>query len=159
MDSPAWRLVEALQTLVSPDGNTVTVDGWYENVLPLTQHQKGPDRREREPRSRGDEGISCLHWIDDLPFAKAMERLAAEPTINIEGLVAGYTGPGGKTILPGRAVAKIDCRLVPDMTIDDASAVKAYLAQGLRRHRGQRDGRLRPDRNRRRQRADPGRKS
>ena len=39
-----------------------------------------------------------------------------QPTINIEGLVAGYTGPGGKTVLPHRAVAKIDMRLVPDMT-------------------------------------------
>src|SRR5215510_11968794 len=66
------------------------------------------------------EEMGISHWIDDLPFAKAMERLAAEPTINIEGLVAGYTGPGGKTIMPGRAVAKIDCRLVPDMTIDEA---------------------------------------
>ena len=42
--------------------------------------------------------------------------------MNIEGLVAGYTGPGGKTILPHRAVAKLDLRLVPDMTYDGALA-------------------------------------
>ena len=45
-----------------------------------------------------------------------MVALESQPTINIEGLVAGYTGPGGKTVLPHRAVAKIDMRLVPDMT-------------------------------------------
>jgi acetylornithine deacetylase/succinyl-diaminopimelate desuccinylase-like protein len=49
--------------------------------------------------------------------------------VNIEGLVGGYTGPGGKTILPHRAVAKIDMRLVPDMKKDDAvAALKAHLA-------------------------------
>ena len=50
--------------------------------------------------------------------------------MNIEGLVGGYTGPGGKTILPHRAVAKIDMRLVPDMTAADAlAALKAHLAK------------------------------
>ena len=50
--------------------------------------------------------------------------------MNIEGLVGGYTGPGGKTILPHRAVAKIDLRLVPDMKAADAlAALKAHLAK------------------------------
>ena len=130
VDSPVWRLVEALQTLVTPDGNKPAVDGWYEHVKPLTARQKeliAQSIRVRSEKAEMEEmGIS--HWIDDLPFGKAMERLAAEPTINIEGLVAGYTGPGGKTILPGRAVAKIDCRLVPDMTIDEAKRkLRAHL--------------------------------
>ena len=50
--------------------------------------------------------------------------------MNIEGLVGGYTGPGGKTILPHRAVAKLDLRLVPDMKADEAlAALKAHLAK------------------------------
>ena len=50
--------------------------------------------------------------------------------MNIEGLVGGYTGPGGKTVLPHRAVAKLDLRLVPDMTFDGAvAALKAHLAK------------------------------
>ena len=50
--------------------------------------------------------------------------------MNIEGLVGGYTGPGGKTMLPHRAVAKIDMRLVPDMKADEAlAALKAHLAK------------------------------
>ena len=68
------------------------------------------------------------HWIDDLPYAQALERLASQPTVNIEGLVAGYTGPGGKTILPGRAVAKLDLRLVPNQTRDEAvKKLRAHL--------------------------------
>jgi acetylornithine deacetylase/succinyl-diaminopimelate desuccinylase-like protein len=56
--------------------------------------------------------------------------LVSRPTINIEGLVGGYTGPGGKTVLPHRAVAKIDMRLVPDMTAADTLAkLKAHLAK------------------------------
>jgi len=130
VDSPAWHLVEALKTLVTPDGNRPAVDGWYENVKPLTQHQKdliaAATAKTDEKEEMAALGVS--HWIDDLPFEKAMERLAAEPTINIEGLVSGYTGPGGKTILPGRAVAKIDCRLVPDMTLEEAHRkLRAHL--------------------------------
>jgi acetylornithine deacetylase/succinyl-diaminopimelate desuccinylase-like protein len=52
------------------------------------------------------------------------------PTVNIEGLVAGYTGPGGKTILPHKAIAKLDLRLVPDMSAADSlAALKAHLAK------------------------------
>jgi acetylornithine deacetylase/succinyl-diaminopimelate desuccinylase-like protein len=130
VDSPAWHLVEALQTLVSPDGNTPVVEGWFDNVKPLTQHQKdliiAATKTENEKKEMASLGVS--HWIDDLPFDKAMIRLAEQPTINIEGLVGGYTGPGGKTILPGRAVAKLDCRLVPNMTFEEAKRkLRAHL--------------------------------
>ena len=132
VDSPAWHLVAALSTLVSPDGNTIKVDGWYDNVLPLTQHQKDIIAATAKATPEADvmKQLHISHWIDDLPYEQAMERLASQPTINIEGLVGGYTGPGGKTILPGRAVAKIDCRLVPNMTRAEAEAkLKAYLAK------------------------------
>ena len=70
------------------------------------------------------------HWINDLPWEQANERLESQPTVNIEGLVGGYTGPGGKTVLPHRAVAKIDMRLVPDMKAADAlAALRAHLAK------------------------------
>src|SRR5438552_17204338 len=62
------------------------------------------------------------HWVHDVSWREALELLMSRPTVNIEGLVGGYTGPGGKTILPGRAVAKIDMRLVPDMTAAEALA-------------------------------------
>ena len=60
----------------------------------------------------------------------ANERLESQPTVNIQGLVGGYTGPGGKTVLPHRAEAKIDLRLVPGMTFDGAvAAFRAHLAK------------------------------
>ena len=70
------------------------------------------------------------HWVHDVSWQEALELLMSRPTVNIEGLVGGYTGPGGKTILPHRAVAKIDMRLVPDMKATEAlAALKAHLAK------------------------------
>lgn len=135
VDSPVWRLVHALNTLVTPDGNTVAIDGWFENVRPLTEREK---ELVRQAAAAGNEeltkaSLGITHWIDDLSFEDAMIRLAGQPTVNIEGLVAGYTGPGGKTILPGRGVAKLDLRLVPNQTREEAvRKLRAHLdAQGF----------------------------
>ena len=69
-------------------------------------------------------------WIDDLDYRGSIERLVSQPTVNIQGLVGGYTGPGGKTILPHARRAKIDLRLVPNMTREDCVAkLKAHLAK------------------------------
>ena len=76
------------------------------------------------------QALGVQRWIKDEDFLTSSLRLASQPTINIQGLVAGYTGPGGKTVLPGRAEAKIDLRLVPDMTKDEVVAkLKAHLAK------------------------------
>src|SRR5256884_3442635 len=74
--------------------------------------------------------LGVQHWVHDVSWEQALELLVSRPTVNIEGLVGGYTGPGGKTILPGKAVAKLDLRLVPDMTAAEAlAALKAHLAK------------------------------
>jgi acetylornithine deacetylase/succinyl-diaminopimelate desuccinylase-like protein len=132
VDSPAWRLVEALATLVSPDGNTPAVDGWFEKVRALTPREKALIADSASKRSSADEmkQLGVKKWVGEMGWQETLERLAAMPTINIEGLVSGYTGPGGKTILPGRAVAKIDMRLVPNQTMEDCVAkLKAHLAK------------------------------
>jgi acetylornithine deacetylase/succinyl-diaminopimelate desuccinylase-like protein len=129
IDSPTWRLVKALNTLVSEDGNTITIDG-YPQPRPLSAEEKAMMAAIAESSNEATmkERLSTEHWIDDLPFQQALERLVSQPTVNIEGLVAGYTGPGGKTVLPHRAEAKLDLRLVPDMKAADAlAALKAHL--------------------------------
>jgi acetylornithine deacetylase/succinyl-diaminopimelate desuccinylase-like protein len=131
VDSPAWHLIKALDTLVSADGNTITIDN-YPKPRPLSAEEKSmiaaASARRSEAQSKKSLGVQ--HWIDDLPWEQANERLESQPTVNIEGLVGGYTGPGGKTVLPHRAVAKIDMRLVPDMKMADAvAALKAHLTK------------------------------
>jgi len=130
VDSPAWHLIHALNTLVSEDGNTITIDG-YPKPRPIPAEERAMIAAASAKRSeeRSKQQLSVKHWIDDLPWVDANMRLESQPTVNIEGLVGGYTGPGGKTILPHRAAAKLDMRLVPEMRKDDAvAALKAHLA-------------------------------
>jgi len=132
IDSPAWRLVKALDTLVSDDGNTPMIDGYGDNVRPLTAQEKAlnADYAKRTSEAAAKKSFGVTQWVDNISWEEAITRNTSRPTVNIEGLVAGYTGPGGKTILPGKAVAKIDMRLVPDMTASDSLAkLKAHLAK------------------------------
>jgi acetylornithine deacetylase/succinyl-diaminopimelate desuccinylase-like protein len=132
LDSPAWHLVEALTTLVSPDGNDPAIEGFANKARPLSAAEKKmcaeTARRLNEADAKKQLGVE--HWVHDVGWQEALELLVSRPTVNIEGLVGGYTGPGGKTILPGKAVAKLDLRLVPDMTAAEAfTALKAHLAK------------------------------
>lgn len=132
IESPAWRLVKALDTLVADDGHTPAIDGWFENVRPLTDRQKQliAEGAKLNPEDQAKELLGIGSWIDDLPYITSLERFYSQPTVNIQGLVAGYTGPGGKTILPGRAEAKLEFRLVPAMTKDEAvKKLEAHLAK------------------------------
>ena len=131
IDSPAWHLVKALNTLVSEDGNEIAIDN-YPKPRPLSAEEKAMIEKVSKIRSEAQakKQYSTQHWINDLPWEQANDRLESQPTANIEGLVGGYTGPGGKTVLPHKAVAKMDYRLVPDMKAADAlAAIKAHLAK------------------------------
>src|SRR5690606_19637706 len=130
VDAPVWRLVQALQTLVTPDGNTPAIDGWVENVRRLTERERQIIRQNAANTSGEDwkrrNGVP--RFIEELTWREGLARLAAQPTVNIEGLVAGSTGPGGMTILPGRGTAKLDFRLVPNQTREEAERkVRAHL--------------------------------
>jgi acetylornithine deacetylase/succinyl-diaminopimelate desuccinylase-like protein len=130
VDSPVWHLVQALNTLVAADGHTPAIDGWFDNVRPLTAREKQLIAQTAAANSEADvkKALGVKVWINDVPWEQALERQAAEPTINIQGLVGGYTGQGGKTVLPGRAEAKLECRLVPNQTKAEAEAkLRAHL--------------------------------
>jgi acetylornithine deacetylase/succinyl-diaminopimelate desuccinylase-like protein len=131
IDSPAWHLVKALDTLVTADGHTPAVEGFFDKVRPLS-----PQLREileaaipRRDEAATKKALSVTHWYNDESWHDSLVRLVSQPTINIEGF-GGYTGPGGKTILPHRASAKIDVRLVPDMTAKETlDLIKKHLAR------------------------------
>ena len=148
VDSPAWHLVKALDTLVSEDGNEIAIDN-YPKPRPLSAEEKKmiADASKTRSEEQTKKQLSVQHWINDLPWEQANERLESQPTVNIEGLVGGYTGPGGKTVLPHQAVAKLDLRLVPDMKAADAlrGAEGAPGEARLRRHRSEHERRLRSD--------------
>src|SRR5436189_3975500 len=132
VDSPAWHLVEALATLVSADGNDPAIDNYADKARPMSADEKAmiAAAAARMDESAAKRLLGVEHWVNDASFTEALALLISRPTVNLEGLVVGYTGPGGKTILPHRAVAKLDLRLVPDMTAGESlAALKAHLAK------------------------------
>src|SRR5439155_532571 len=84
--------------MVSEDGNEIAIDN-YPKPLPLSAEEKSMIEKVSKVRSEAQAKklFSVQHWINDLPWEQANERLESQPTVNIEGLVGGYTGPGGKT--------------------------------------------------------------
>src|SRR6185369_10919715 len=129
--SPAWHLVQALNTLVNAAGDPA-IDGLFDKIVPLTARDRNllDEAAKRLDEGAAKESLGVQRWARDASWRQALEDLVAKPTVNIEGLVSGYTGPGGMTILPHRAAAKLDLRLVPDMTAADTfGKLKAHLAK------------------------------
>jgi acetylornithine deacetylase/succinyl-diaminopimelate desuccinylase-like protein len=130
VDSPVWRLVQALSTLTTPDGNTIMVPGYYDDVRPPTEEEMRLINgiAERMDQQKMREMFSVAEWIDGLEGREAIVEMLYQPTLNINGIWAGYTGEGGKTILPHKATAKVDSRLPPNMDPDEALAkIRAHL--------------------------------
>jgi acetylornithine deacetylase/succinyl-diaminopimelate desuccinylase-like protein len=132
LDSPSFHLVQALATLVAPDGNTPAIEGLTDKARPISAAEKAmiAEAAKRSDEAMVKKSMGVTHWAYDADWVQSLENLISRPTVNIEGLVGGYTGPGGKTVLPHKCVAKLDLRLVPDMTASEAlAALKAHLAK------------------------------
>ena len=112
-DSPVLRLTRAIDSLVSEDGNTILVPGYYDDVRPPTEEEHrliaGYLREHNDAQMKMLMGVE--RWIDDMSSVEALTELIYGPTMNVDGLWAGYTGEGVKTILPHVATAKMDSRL------------------------------------------------
>ena len=127
--NPLWTLVHLLGTMKNDRGE-VTIDGFYDNVLPQTDEERAalarlPVDSKAVKRSLGLRDFDQPH---ERGFA---ERLSAWPTFTINGLHGGYGGPGSKTVLPHEAFAKCDIRLVEAQSGDE---IFAKVAAHVRRH-------------------------
>jgi acetylornithine deacetylase/succinyl-diaminopimelate desuccinylase-like protein len=124
--NPAQALCELIAGMHDAQGR-VTLPGFYDSVCPI-------DPQEREELARlpmGDDfylrttGAPALYG--EAGYTPA-ERVGARPTLEVNGLLSGFTGEGAKTVLPAWAMAKISCRLVPDQTPADVhQQMLAYL--------------------------------
>ena len=114
IENPAWRLVSALSRLRDPRGN-ILIDDWTSDVTEFTPEEIECINGEEfdVPSFKKNYGLS--HLINDNDVGLMKKCFVGGPSCNIAGLVSGYAGQGSKTILPGKAMAKLDFRLVPNM--------------------------------------------
>jgi acetylornithine deacetylase/succinyl-diaminopimelate desuccinylase-like protein len=127
--NPATALARLLATLHGPDGR-IAVAGYYDGV-------RKPTARERRLASAGQPSpaeyrrqMGVLPVGGEKGFGLA-ERIGFRPTLDINGIHAGYGGPGSKTVIPARAIGKITSRLVAGQ--DPAACLKAVIRH-LQRH-------------------------
>lgn len=126
--NPIWTLVHLLSTMKNAQGE-ITIDGFYDNVLPLTDLEQAAlcDLPVDVDAVKADLGLIHLDPPRDRSFA---ERLSAWPTLTINGFHGGYGGPGSKTVLPHEAIVKCDIRLVESQTMEEIfTKLKIHVQQ------------------------------
>lgn len=111
--NPAKALCRLIATLHDEDGR-VAIPGFYDDVRPVEEVREEIGRVPFDAeRFRAETGAPALFGESGY---STLERLWARPTCEVNGLLAGYTGAGAKTVLPAHAMAKVSFRLVPDQT-------------------------------------------
>lgn len=129
-ESAAWRLIWALHSLKGPD-EVIRIPGFYDDV-------RAADERDRAMLAAWDHDeagqlaeFGAERFLLGLTGEALKERFLFQPTCNVCGFLAGYGGPGIKTVLPAEASAKLDFRLVPDQDpYDILEKLRAYLDAG-----------------------------
>ncbi|MGB2826292.1 MAG: M20/M25/M40 family metallo-hydrolase [Thermoplasmata archaeon] len=129
VESPVWRLVHAISTMVD-ENQDPAIDGIWDEVATPTDEDITLVKklvRKFDPENYMKElGVKRLKVKGSRE--KILRKYLFEPSVNIAGICAGYIEKGGKTILPESAMAKLDIRLVPNMTIDGTrQRVKEHL--------------------------------
>ena len=103
------------------DGNKVLIDGFYDKISVPTEEDEFLLKQLAESFDEESvkEELGIKQFIDDKHGVDALRLYLFSPTLNINGIWGGYTQVGTKTLLPHKVTAKMDVRLVPNMTVDD----------------------------------------
>ncbi|MDO8754859.1 MAG: dipeptidase [Anaerolineales bacterium] len=124
--NPAQALIELVAGMHDKNGK-ITLPGFYDKVRKLSKKEREDFKRLpiRDKELIQMTGVPAL-WGE--PQFIPAERVGARPTLEVNGLLSGFTGQGSKTVLPAWAMAKISCRLVPDQSPEETfKQMKAYL--------------------------------
>jgi acetylornithine deacetylase/succinyl-diaminopimelate desuccinylase-like protein len=114
VENPAWLLVRVLGTICDNSGNILIKD-WFKNVKPTTDEEISAIANEQFDVDKFKTEYGVLKFTNNLEGAQLRKALIEMPTCNICGITSGYTGQGSKTVLPAKAIARVEFRLVPDM--------------------------------------------
>lgn len=112
--NPAQALAEILAQLHNSDGS-VNVPGFYDDVLLISDDERQELLKSAKSEAQWQESTGVPQFWGEADY-RLHERVGARPTLEINGFVSGFYGPGGKTVLPAKALAKISCRLVANQT-------------------------------------------
>jgi acetylornithine deacetylase/succinyl-diaminopimelate desuccinylase-like protein len=124
----AWRLIWALNTLKRPD-EKICIPGWYDDIVAPSARDVELMKALPEVSEEYKNRYGVKQFLKGLTGGLEL-RLAEvfEPTCTICGLTSGYQGPGSKTVLPAKASAKVDFRLVPNQDPEKcAKLLRKYL--------------------------------
>lgn len=123
-------LAEILTSFRDEHG-TIQVEGFYDNVLPLTEEERQAyrDLNHDEEELKEEVGVKELFGEEGYSF---LEQTWARPTLEVNGVFGGFSGEGIKTVLPAEAGAKITCRLVPNQ---DPEEIVALLRAHIEKHK------------------------
>jgi acetylornithine deacetylase/succinyl-diaminopimelate desuccinylase-like protein len=113
--NPAWRLVQALATIMSPKG-VITIDGFSSQIAPVSEEDAEALKVIEIDEAGLKHEFRIAGWVRSLKGAALVKEHIFGPTCTICGIQTGHTEAGMKTILPSLAVARLDFRLVPDLT-------------------------------------------
>lgn len=113
--NPAWRLVQALATISSPKG-VITIDGFSSNVAPISAEDLEALNAIELDEAGLKKEFRISGWVRSLKGQALVKEHIFGPTCTICGIQTGHTEAGAKTVLPSTAMARLDFRLVPDLT-------------------------------------------
>ena len=127
--NPLHALARLIASLHQPDGR-VAVAGFYDQVRELSQPERAEIARLPFDEQAYLAQVGAPAAVGE-PGYSTLERQWTRPTIEVNGMWGGYQGPGGKTIVPSEAHAKLTFRLVPDQ---DPDAIVALVERHLAAH-------------------------
>ncbi len=126
--NPAQVLCELIAGMHDKNGR-VTLPGYYDSVRPLDDEERAELARLPLDETFYLEQTGAPELFGETGYT-AYERVGARPTLEVNGLLSGFTGEGSKTVLPAKAMAKISMRLVPDQNPDEVyQQFKRYLEE------------------------------
>lgn len=125
--NPANALCAIVASLLDPDSGRILVPGFYDRVRTLDAAERAELARAPFDVGAFEGATGAAGGWGERDFS-LVERLGARPTLDVNGLVSGWTGDGAKTVLPAKALAKVSMRLVPDQDPDEIAAlVEAHV--------------------------------
>ncbi|HBB24808.1 MAG TPA: dipeptidase, partial [Bacteroidetes bacterium] len=126
VQNPLNALATIIARLKDEHGH-ITIDGFYDDVKPLTEQERADLAALGHSDERLKSDVDVAELFGEEGYS-SIERLGARPTLDVNGILGGFTGEGAKTVLPARAMAKVSMRLVPHQKHDDiAEKFTAYV--------------------------------